>query len=320
MICQRTLSTRIHASGVGLHSGKMVNMSLCPAPPDTGVVFRRVDCDPVVHIPATTSFVGETILSTSLSRDGVSISTVEHLLAALASFALDNVYIDLDQCEVPIMDGSAYAFVFLLKSAGIEEQNAQKKFLRVLRDIEVRETEQDGNEKWARFSAHDGFKVSFRIAFGHKVFTEENTYAEHNFSTTAFVHELSRARTFGFKRDAEMLRKRNLGLGSSLNNVILFDEYDCVNREGLRFADECVKHKILDVIGDLYLLGYNLIGAYAGYRSGHVLNNRLLQLLLDNQDAWEIVSFDDWDEVPVTYAQVGVPMAPSESDARVQMD
>ncbi len=298
MIRQRTLKNVIRATGVGLHTGEKVYLTLRPAAPNTGIVFRRVDLDPPVEIPATPDNVGETTLSTTLVRDGVRISTVEHLLSALAGLGIDNAYIDLNAAEVPIMDGSAGPFVFLIQSAGIEEQNAPKQFIRILRTVSVEE-----GDKWVRFEPFDGFKVSFAIDFDHPVFQNRGQQAVVDFSTTSFVKEVSRARTFGFMSQIEQLRANNLALGGSLDNAVVVDDYRILNEDGLRYEDEFVKHKILDAIGDLYLLGRSLIGAFYGYKSGHALNNRLLRALLAQEDAWELVTFDDMHEAPISFVQ-----------------
>jgi UDP-3-O-[3-hydroxymyristoyl] N-acetylglucosamine deacetylase len=298
MIRQRTLKNVIRATGVGLHTGKKVFLTLRPAPANAGITFRRVDLEPAVDIPANPEYVGETSLSSTLIKDNVRISTVEHLLSALAGFGIDNAYIDLSADEVPIMDGSAGPFVFLIQSAGIEEQSAPKKFLRIKDKVRV---EKDG--KWAMFEPFDGFKVGFTIEFDHPVFNDNNCHAEIDFSTTSFVKEVSRARTFGFMRDVELLREKNLVLGGSLDNAVVVDDYRILNEDGLRYEDECVKHKILDAIGDLYLLGHSLIGAFSGYKSGHALNNALLRTLLANENAWELVSFEDGNEAPISFMQ-----------------
>jgi len=298
MIRQRTLKNVIRATGVGLHTGKKVLLTLRPAPTNTGIIFRRVDVDPAKEIPAKPKYVGDTSLSTTLIKDDIRISTVEHLLSAFAGFGIDNVYIDLTADEVPIMDGSAGPFVFLIQSAGIEEQNAAKKFLRIKEKVRV---EQDG--KWAMFEPFDGFKVGFSIEFDHPVFNHNNCHAEIDFSTTSFVKEVSRARTFGFMRDVEALRERNLALGGTLDNAVVVDDYRILNEDGLRYADECVKHKILDAIGDLYLLGHSLIGTFQGHKSGHALNNTLIRELLINKNAWEIVSFESEYKAPISFMQ-----------------
>lgn len=298
MIKQRTLKNVIRATGVGLHTGKKVLLTLRPASANTGIIFRRVDLDPAVEIPAKPKYVGDTSLSTTLVKDNIRISTVEHLLSALAGFGIDNAFVDLTADEVPIMDGSAGPFVFLIQSAGIVEQNAAKKFLRIKEKVRV-----DKDEKWAMFEPFDGFKVGFSIEFDHPVFNQNNCHAEIDFSTTSFVKEVSRARTFGFMRDVELLRQKNLILGGSLNNAVVVDDYRILNEDGLRYADECVKHKILDAIGDLYLLGHSLIGAFKGHKSGHALNNTLIRELLLNEDAWELVSFETEYKAPISFMQ-----------------
>ena len=298
MIRQRTLKNVIRATGVGLHTGKKVYLTLRPASANSGITFRRVDLDPATEIPAHPEYVGETSLSTTLVKDNVRISTVEHLLSALAGFGIDNAYIDLSADEVPIMDGSAGPFVFLIQSAGVEEQNSPKKFLRIKDKVRV---EHDG--KWAMFEPFDGFKVGFTIDFDHPAFSDEHCQAEIDFSTTSFVKEVSRARTFGFMRDVELLREKNLVLGGSLDNAVVVDDYRILNEDGLRYDDECVKHKILDAIGDLYLLGHSLIGSFKGYKSGHALNNALLRELIANEESWELVSFDDEKKAPISFMQ-----------------
>ncbi|MCH9675789.1 MAG: UDP-3-O-acyl-N-acetylglucosamine deacetylase [Gammaproteobacteria bacterium] len=298
MIRQRTLKNTIRATGIGLHTGKKVYLTLSPAPIDTGIVFRRVDCNPPVAIKSDPLNVQDTELATSLGKDGVRVSTVEHLMAALAGLGIDNCVVDVSAGEVPIMDGSAAPFVFLVQSAGILEQSAPKKFIRIKRPVEVR----DG-EKWARFEPFDGFKVKFTIDFDHPLFRGDLQTSEVDFSTTSFVREISRARTFGFTRDIEALRKRDLALGGSLDNAIVIDEYRVLNEDGLRYKNEFVKHKMLDAIGDLYLLGHSLIGAFSGYKSGHALNNHLLREMLVNEHCWEAVTFEDVEESPISYTQ-----------------
>lgn len=273
-------------------------MTLRPASADTGIVFRREDIDPAVEIIARAENVGDTSLSTSLVQGDVRISTVEHLLSAFAGLGIDNAYVDLSSSEVPIMDGSAGPFVFLIQSAGFEEQNAPKRFIRIKREISV----SDG-DKWARFEPFDGFKVSFAIEFDHPFFRQSCKHAEIDFSTTSFVKEVSRARTFGFMKDVEVLRERNLALGGSLDNAVVVDDFRVLNEDGLRYEDEFVKHKILDAIGDLYLLGHSLIGAFHGYKSGHELNNRLLRKILSTKDAWELVSFTEDESAPIVFMQ-----------------
>ena len=296
MIKQRTLKNVIRATGVGLHTGEKVYLTLRPALPDTGIVFRRVDLDTPVDIPAKAENVGDTRLSTTLVKGGVRISTVEHLLSAFAGLGIDNAYVDVSAPEVPIMDGSAGPFVFLIQSAGVEEQNIAKRFIRIKRPVEVKE-----GDKLARFEPFNGFKVSFGIDFDHPAMGHESRRSVIDFSSTSFVKEVSRARTFGFLRDIEMLRDSGLALGGSMDNAIVVDDFRVLNEDGLRYDDEFVKHKILDAIGDLYLLGHSLIGAFSGYKSGHELNNRLLKALIAQPDAWEEVTFDDAEQAPISY-------------------
>ncbi len=298
MIRQRTLKNVIRATGVGLHTGKKVYLTLRPAALGTGIRFRRVDLDKVVVIEAKPENVGETQLSTTLVKGDVKISTVEHLLSALAGLGIDNAYVDVSAPEVPIMDGSAGPFVFLIQSAGVEQQEAPKNFIRIKRKIKVK----DG-DKWACFEPLNGFKVTFTIDFNHPAFHKDAQTASIDFSSTSFVKEVSRARTFGFMRDIEALRKQNLALGGSMDNAIVVDNYRVLNEDGLRYVDEFVKHKILDAIGDLYLLGHSLIGAFTGYKSGHGLNNQLLKALLEDRSAWEYVTFRDEEEIPISYMQ-----------------
>ncbi|RLA05459.1 MAG: UDP-3-O-[3-hydroxymyristoyl] N-acetylglucosamine deacetylase [Gammaproteobacteria bacterium] len=296
MVKQRTLKNVIKATGVGLHTGEKVYLTLRPAAPDTGVMFRRVDLPEPVEIPALVDYVGDTRLSTSLSRDGATISTVEHLLSAFAGLGIDNVWVDVSAAEVPIMDGSSSPFVFLIQSAGIEEQAVPKRFIRVLKPVVV----EDG-DKWARFDPFEGFKVSFGIQFDHPAFRDRPDNVVIDFSSTSFMKEVSRARTFGFMNDIETLRAQGLALGGSQQNAIVVDDYRVVNEDGLRYDDEFVKHKVLDAIGDLYLLGSSLIGAFSGYKSGHALNNMLLKELLKQEDAWESVTFESADVVPISF-------------------
>jgi UDP-3-O-[3-hydroxymyristoyl] N-acetylglucosamine deacetylase len=304
MINQRTLKNVIRATGVGIHTGEKVFMTLRPAAVNTGIVFRRTDLDPVVEMPAFAIHVGDTSMNTTLELDGVRVSTVEHLMSAFAGLGIDNAYVDLSNAEVPIMDGSAGPFVFLIQSAGIEEQSAAKRFIRVLEPVEVRR-----DDKWARFDPYDGFRVSFKIDFNHPVFRSHQSFASVDFSTTSYLKEIARARTFGFMRDIEMLRERNLVLGGSMDNAVVLDDYRVLNEDGLRYEDEFVKHKVLDAIGDLYLLGHGLIGAFSGYKSGHELNNLLLRELLAQPSAWEEVTFDDSETMPVSYAHPAQAMA-----------
>jgi len=298
MVKQRTLKNVIRATGVGLHTGEKVYLTLRPAAPDNGIIFRRVDLDPVVEIRACPHNVGDTRLSTTLVNGDVRISTVEHLLSAFAGLGVDNAYVDVSAPEVPIMDGSAGPFVFLVQSAGVEEQNRPKRFIRINKALEVR----DG-DKFARFEPYDGFKVEFSIEFDHPAFHDRVKRAEVDFSTSSFVKEVSRARTFGFLREIEALRQQNLALGGSLDNAVVVDEFRVLNDEGLRCEDEFVKHKILDAIGDLYLLGHTLIGAFKGHKSGHALNNQLLRALVADATAWEEAVFEDTAEAPISYAQ-----------------
>ena len=288
MIYQKTLRNVIRAKGVGLHTGEQVYLTMRPAPPDTGIVFRRVDLQPPVEIPARLENVADTRLSTVLGAQEVRISTVEHLLSAFSGLGIDNAVVDLTAAEVPIMDGSAGPFVFLIQSAGVDEQAVAKRFLRICRPVKV----SDG-DKWAQFMPHQGFKVGFTIDFKHPLIRGRCSHAEIDFASASFVREVSRARTFGFMRDIEKLRENRLALGGSLDNAVVLDDYRVVNQDGLRYDDEFVKHKVLDAVGDLYLLGYSLIGAFSGHKSGHALNNRLLRELVQQQDAWEIVTFDD---------------------------
>jgi UDP-3-O-[3-hydroxymyristoyl] N-acetylglucosamine deacetylase len=298
MIKQRTLKNIIRATGVGLHTGDKVYMTLRPAAPNTGIVFRRTDLDPPVDIRARQDNVGDTRLSTTLVAGDVRVSTVEHLLSAMAGLGVDNAYVDLSAPEVPIMDGSAGPFVFLLQSAGIEEQPAAKRFIRIKKQVKVQE-----GDKWASFDPFEGFKVGFSIDFNHPIINKRTSRAEIDFSTTSFVKEVSRARTFGFMRDIEMLREHNLALGGSMDNAVVLDDYRVLNEDGLRYEDEFVKHKILDAIGDLYLLGHSLIGAYHAHKSGHELNNKLLRALVADASAWEEVSYHEDPAVsPISYA------------------
>jgi len=272
-------------------------MTLRPSAANTGITFRRVDLDEPVDIPADPRLVGETMLGTTLIKDGVKVATVEHLMSALAGLGIDNLNVDLSAPEVPIMDGSAGPFVFLLQSAGIEEQNAAKKFIRVKKKIRVEE-----DDKWAQFTPFDGFKVNFKISFNHPVFNKLSQDASIDFSSTSFLKEVSRARTFCFLRDVETLRARNLTLGGSMDNAIVLDDYRILNEDGLRYANEFVLHKILDAIGDVYLLGRSLIGEFSAHKSGHDLNNKLLRALLENESAWEEVTYSDSRKAPISYA------------------
>ena len=298
MISQRTLKNIIRATGVGLHTGEKVYLTLRPAPVDSGIIFQRVDLDPVVTVPAKPENVSDTRLSTTLEKDGTKISTVEHLMSAFAGLGIDNAYVELSAPEVPIMDGSAGPFVFLLQSAGIQEQEKLKQFIRIKQPLVV-----EDDDKWVKFEPFNGFKVSFSIDFDHPILQNSTQVASVDFSTTSFVKEVSRARTFGFMDDLEALRNAGLAQGGSFDNAIVMDSFHILNDDGLRYEDEFVKHKVLDAIGDLYLLGHPLIGAFSANKSGHALNNRLLRKLLENQSAWELVSYEDATEVPIAFAQ-----------------
>lgn len=296
MIRQRTLKNVIKATGVTLHGGERAELILRPAPPNTGIIFQRIDLDPIVEIPALAENVGDTTLSTGLVKGNVKVSTVEHLLSALAGLGIDNAYVDVTASEIPIMDGSAGPFIFLVQSAGIQEQNAAKRFIRIRKKVMVKE-----DDKWACFEPFEGFKVSFTIEFDHPVFKMHSQTATLDFSSTSYVKEVSRARTFGFKADFEKLRSLNLARGASLDNAIAIDDFRVLNEDGLRYEDEFVKHKILDAVGDLYLLGSSLIGAFSGFKSGHALNNKLLRKLFSMQEAWEYVTFEDPAVAPISY-------------------
>jgi len=297
VIKQRTLKNIIRATGVGLHTGEKVYLTLRPAAANTGIVFRRTDLASPVEIRADPYAVGDTRLSSCLDKGGVRVSTVEHLMSAFAGLGVDNAYVDVTAPEVPIMDGSAGPFVFLLQSAGIEEQNAAKKFIRILQTVEAK----DG-DKWVRFEPHNGFKLDLSIDFDHPVFDGARQSVCVDFSTTSYVKEVSRARTFGFMQDVESMRSQGLALGGSLENAIVMDEYRVLNSDGLRYDDEFVKHKVLDAIGDLYLLGHPLIGAFIGYKSGHAINNLLLRRLLEQRQAWEFATFERAEDAPAFLA------------------
>ena len=299
MLQQRTLKSLIRATGVGLHSGVKVTMTLRPAAPDTGIVFRRVDLDPPVELRADPFAVGDTRLASCLERDGVKIATVEHLMSALSGLGIDNAWVDVDAAEIPIMDGSAAPFVFLIQSAGIEEQKAAKKFIRVKKTVRIEE-----GDKWAELSPYDGFRLTFSIVFSHPVFDKSKTSVTVDFAEHSYVREVARARTFGFMQDVEAMRSQGLALGGSMENAIVMDEYRVLNADGLRYGDEFVKHKVLDAVGDLYLLGHPLLGAFSAHKSGHALNNRLLRALLADKTAWEMVSFERIEEAPASVARL----------------
>jgi len=295
MIKQKTLKNTITATGVGLHSGEKVYLALKPAPVDTGILVRRVDFDPPVEIKAWAEHVGDTTMSTNLISGEVRVSTIEHLMSALAALGVDNACVELSAPEVPIMDGSAAAFVFLIQSAGLQEQDAAKQFIRIKRKVTF---EHEG--KFASFEPYEGYRVGFTIEFDHPAFEERNKECCLDLSSDSFVKEISRARTFGFMRDIDMLRANNLALGGSVDNAIVVDDFKVLNEGGLRYDDEFVKHKVLDAVGDLYLLGKSIIGEFKGFKSGHYLNNQLLRELLHNEDAWELVTFEEG-AAPITY-------------------
>jgi UDP-3-O-[3-hydroxymyristoyl] N-acetylglucosamine deacetylase len=302
MLKQRTIKNLVQTIGVGLHSGTKVELTLRPAAVDTGIVFRRIDLDPVVDFPASADGVGDTRMASVLSRDGARVSTVEHLLSACAGLGIDNLYIDLTAEEIPIMDGSASSFVFLLQQAGLQEQNAPKKFIRVKKTVEVREGE-GAKEKWARLEPYNGFKLKFFIEFNHPAVDGTGQTAEVDFGIESYVKEIARARTFGFMQDVETLRGMGLARGGSFENAIVMDEYRILNADGLRYDNEFVRHKILDAIGDLYLLGHSLIGEFSGHKSGHALNNKLLRNLLADTSTWEEVVFESYADAPISYIE-----------------
>ena len=299
MLRQRTLKSAIRATGVGLHTGEKVAMTLRPAQVDTGIVFRRVDLPQPVDLRAEASSVSDTRLCSTLEDHGVKVATVEHLMSAFAGLGIDNGYVDLTGAEVPIMDGSASPFVFLIQSAGVEEQQAPKRFLRVRRTVKVA----DG-DKWARFDPYNGFKLSYSIVFDHPVLEKSAQSTTVDFGETSYAKEVARARTFGFMQDVEALRASGLALGGSMDNAIVMDEYRVLNADGLRYNDEFVKHKVLDAIGDLYLAGHPIIGAFSAHKSGHALNNLLLRELLAARDAWELVSFDRQEDAPPAFVRL----------------
>jgi len=297
MLQQRTLKTVTRAVGVGLHSGQRVELTLRPAQPDTGIVFRRVDLPVPVDIPVSAEAVTDTRMASTISRGGAKVHTVEHLMSACAGLGLDNLYVDITAEEVPILDGSSASFVFLLQSAGIELQQAPRRFIRVLRRVEVREGEGE-NLKWARLAPYHGYKLAFEIDFDHRVVDSTGQRFEFDLSVGSYARDIARARTFGFTKDLEMMRASGLALGGGLDNAVVMDDYRVLNADGLRYDDEFVKHKILDAMGDLYLVGKPLLAAYSAFRSGHAMNNKLLRALLAQPDAFEVVSFDDEKQAP----------------------
>jgi len=298
MIKQRTIKHAVQETGIGLHKGEKVTMTLRPAPANTGIVFRRIDLEPFVDIPARANAVGDTMLCTCLTNDnGVSISTVEHLASALAGLGIDNIVVEVDSNELPIMDGSASPFIFLLQSAGIEELNAPKRFIRIKKKIRVEE-----GDKWAEFHPFDGFRVDFRIDFDHPAISQTRQHMVLDFDAESYIDEVSRARTFGFMKDLEYMNANNLALGGSMENAVALDEYRVLNPEGLRYQDEFLKHKILDAVGDLYLGGHSIIGELKAYKSGHGLNNKLLNAMLNERSSWEFVSYETHEEMPISYA------------------
>jgi UDP-3-O-[3-hydroxymyristoyl] N-acetylglucosamine deacetylase len=302
MLQQRTLKSLTKAVGVGLHSGQRVELTLRPAQPDTGIVFRRVDLPAPVDIPVSALAVTDTRLASTISNGGAKVHTVEHLMSACSGLGLDNLYIDITAEEVPILDGSSASFVFLLQSAGIELQKAPRRFIRVLRQVEVREGEGD-NLKWARLEPYHGFKLSFEIDFAHRVVDSTGQRVEFDLSSGSYARDIARARTFGFTKDVEMMRAKGLGLGAGMDNAVVMDDYRVLNTEGLRYDDEFVKHKILDAMGDLYVIGKPLLAAYSAFRSGHALNNKLLRELLQQPGAYEVVTFEDERQAPAGFTQ-----------------
>ena len=303
MLKQRTLKSLTHAVGVGLHSGQRVEITLRPAAADTGIVFRRVDLPQVVDIPVSAEAVTDTRLASTLSKGSAKVFTVEHLMSACAGLGVDNLYVDITAEEIPILDGSAASFVFLLQSAGIEMQNAPRRFIRLTQSVEVREGS-GANEKWARLEPFHGYRLSFEIDFKHPAVDSTGQRVEFDLSTGSYTRDIARARTFGFTKDVEMLRSNGLALGGGLDNAIVMDDYKVLNAGGLRYDDEFVKHKILDAMGDLYLLGKPLLASYSAFRSGHALNNKLLRTLLERKDCWDVVTFEDTKQAPTGFAEV----------------
>lgn len=302
MIKQKTIQKEVKTIGIGVHSGTKVDLILRPAPIDTGIIFTRIDLQPAVVFPAQALQVGDTKMASTLTAEGAKVSTVEHLMSACAGLGIDNLYIDVSAEEIPIMDGSASSFVYLLQQAGLQEQSAARKFIRILKPVEIREGT-GKSEKWARLEPYDGFKLHFFIEFNHPAVDGTNQTAEVDFEKISYVNDVARARTFGFMQDVEMLRGIGLARGGSMENAIVMDEYRILNADGLRFEDEFVRHKILDAIGDLYLIGHPLLASYTAHKSGHGLNNQLLRALLGQPDAYEIISFDEQSKAPITYAE-----------------
>ncbi len=303
MIRQRTLKSIVKATGVGLHGGRKVTLTLRPAAPDTGIVFHRVDLDPPLTLPADPYAVCDTRMCSGLEKGGEKVGTVEHLMSALAGLGIDNLHVDVDAPEIPILDGSSAPFVFLLQSAGVEEQPVPKKFLRVKKAVEYVE-----GDKWVRLEPYDGFKLSFSIVFNHPAIDSTSTQVTIDFAEQSYVRDVARARTFGFMQDVEFMRANGLALGGSLENAIVMDEYRVLNAEGLRYADEFVKHKVLDAIGDLYLCGHPLLAAYSAHKAGHALNNQILRVLLEDKEAWEIVTFDQDTSTPAAVSHQFAPL------------
>ncbi|MBN8450379.1 MAG: UDP-3-O-acyl-N-acetylglucosamine deacetylase [Candidatus Accumulibacter sp.] len=302
MLKQRTLKAVVRAAGIGLHSGVKVSISLRPAAPGTGIVFRRIDLDPVLDLPASALLVGDTRMCSCLERNGAKVGTIEHLMSAFAGLGIDNAFVDLDAAELPILDGSASPFVFLIQSVGIEEQAVAKRFIRVKRRIEVRETDPAG-DKWARLEPYDGFRLSFSIGFNHPAIDRTGQQVSIDFAEHSYVREVARARTFGFMQEVEWLHENGLAQGGGLENAVVLDEYRVLNADGLRYSDEFVKHKVLDAIGDLYLLGHPLLASFTAHKSGHAINNQLARKLLANPEAWEYVSFEDHQLAPQTVSR-----------------
>lgn len=303
MVKQRTIKNPVKVTGVGLHSGQKVTLGLRPASVNTGIVFCRVDQKPTEQIRVGAELVHDTRLSTCMEQNGVRVATVEHLMSALSGLGIDNIYVDLDSPEVPIMDGSAGTFIFLLQTAGMVEQAAAKKFIRVKKAVEVKQ-----GDKWVRFDPYHGYKLSFTINFTHPVFSTSKQHVVVDLGEHSYIREISRARTFGFMQDVEYMRSQGLALGGSLDNAIVMDDYRVLNPDGLRFEDEFVKHKVLDAIGDLYMTGHPVIGAFSGFKSGHALNNELLRQLMADADAWEYVTFESVEEAP-TFLQMQLQAA-----------